>query len=81
MEAKKIWFDRENIFVETTTNQTAHMPLSWFKKLQAATLQQLEEYELWDNNRWIHWEALGEDLSIDGFFTFHKNNHENKILM
>lgn len=73
MKAKKIWFDQEFIFVETTANKTGKMPLEWFKRLQNATLPELEQYELWNDNSWIHWEKLGEDLSVEGFFTFDKN--------
>ena len=75
MKAKKIWFDNEFIFVETTEKKTAKMPLKWFPRLQKATIDQLEQYELWSENSWIHWETLGEDLSVEGFFTFNKDLH------
>ncbi len=72
MEIKKIWFDNKTIFVQTTDNQTGQMPLEWFPRLQNATETELEYYELWADNTWIHWEKLGEDLSVEGFFTFKK---------
>jgi len=72
MEAKKTWFDNEYIFVETTENKTGKMPLKWFPRLKNATLAQLEQFELWSDNSWIHWEFLGEDLSVEGFFKFRK---------
>ena len=73
MKAKKIWFDNEFIFVETTTSKSASMPLAWFKKLKNASENDLLDFELWDDGGWIHWEKLGEDLSVDGFFTFKKD--------
>ena len=73
MEAKKIWFDKEFIFVETTDNKTGKMPLEWFPRLKKATIKQLEEFELWSDNSWIHWEVLGEDLSVEGFFKYRKD--------
>ena len=68
MEALKIGFDNENIFVETTDNKIGQLPLKWFRKLKNASKEQLQKFELWDNNRWIHWEELGEDFSVAGFF-------------
>ena len=49
------------------------MPLEWFKRLKNATLLELEQDESWDENSWIHWEKLGEDLSVAGFFTFNND--------
>lgn len=73
MEAKKIWFDKEFIYVETTDNKTGKMPLAWFPRLKNATIKHLEQFELWSDNSWIHWEVLGEDLSVEGFFKFRKD--------
>jgi len=49
------------------------MPLEWFPRLKNATITQLEQFELWSDNSWIHWEVLGEDLSVEGFFKFRKD--------
>lgn len=72
MKAKKIWFDKDFIHVETTENKIGKMPLKWFKRLEHAKKEALEQFELWNEGRWIHWELLGEDLSVEGFFTFNK---------
>jgi hypothetical protein len=73
MEAKKIWFDNEFIFVETNDNRIGKMPLEWFPRLKNSTIEELEAYELWADNSWIHWESIGEDLSVEGFFSFNKD--------
>ena len=72
MNAKKIWFDKDFIYVETTENKMGKMPLKWFKRLENSKIEALEQFELWDEGSWIHWELLGEDLSVEGFFTFSK---------
>ena len=77
MEAKKIWFDKENIFVETTNNKIGKMPLKWFPKLLNAENSELLNFELWSDNSWIHWENLGEDLSVEGFISFKKELNNN----
>ncbi len=72
MKAEKIWFDNDNIFVKTNENKVGKMPLKWFPRLNKATIEQRENYELWADNTWIHWEFLKEDLSIEGFFEYKK---------
>ena len=77
MQVQKIWFDKQYIFVETNENKIGKMPLNWFPNLLNATENQLQQYELWANNTWIHWENLKEDLSVDGFFSFNGLNQNN----
>ncbi len=73
MKAKKIWFEEEYILIETTTGKTGKMLLSWFPRLQKASFQSQMAFELWADGSWIHWEQIGEDLSVDGFFTYNKD--------
>lgn len=72
MKASKIWFDDNFIYVETTENKEDKMPLAWFPRFQKATRDDLQKFELWADGSWIHWEDIGEDLSVEGFFTFKK---------
>ena len=73
MHARKIWFDEAFIYVETTEGKIGKMPLSWFPKLQQASASLQQSFELWADGSWIHWEQIGEDLSVEGFFNFNKN--------
>ncbi len=70
LKAKKIWFEHEHINLETTGNRTAKMPLCWFSKLKEASDKERMDFEIWSEGSWIHWENIGEDLSVEGFFTF-----------
>ncbi len=79
MKANKIWFDENFIYVETTENKHGKIPLSWFPRLQKATSEDLQKFELWADGSWIHWEDIGEDLSVGGFFTFKKDNTHSVI--
>jgi hypothetical protein len=72
MKAQKIWFDNTLIWVETTDKIIGNLSLSAFKKLANASKEQLLKFELWNENQWIHWEEIGEDLSVDGFFNLKK---------
>lgn len=73
MKAEKVWFDNTYIYVLTNENGTGKTPLEWFPRLKKASAEDLLRFELWADGSWIHWEEIGEDLSVDGFFTFKKN--------
>jgi hypothetical protein len=70
MKIEKIWFDAENIFVQTDSQHIIGNPLEWFPRLQKASLEQLNNYQLGINKESIHWQALNEDLSLESFFDF-----------
>ncbi len=72
IKAKKIWFDDSRIFAELNDGRMIGMPLTWFPRLEHATEQQRNNYELWNDGAWIHWEELDEDLSAEGFLSFSK---------
>ena len=72
MNVLKIGFDQDSIFLKTKTKVEIAMPLCWFPRLQSATPRQREQYKL--SPFGIHWEALDEDLSFEGFFKFNKDN-------
>lgn len=62
--AKNIRFDDNVMWVELDDARILGIPLVWFPKLLRADKSQLENYEL--SRRGIHWEALDEDISIEG---------------
>lgn len=68
--ACKVWFDNENIFVQLNDNRIIGAPVKLYPRLDKATLEQRNKYELWNEGKWIHWEELDEDLSIEGFLKF-----------
>ena len=70
--AQKIWFNTSRIFALLSDGRIVGMPLVWFPRLQKASEQQREKYELFENGKWIHWEQLDEDLSAAGFISFKK---------
>jgi hypothetical protein len=72
VSAKSVWFDNKRIFVELNDGRIIGTPIEWYPNLTKGTPEQMKQYELWENGRWIHWEALNEDLSAEGFLTFTK---------
>ena len=70
IELKKLWFTELEIFIETTDGLKLSHPLALFPKLQNASKEQRENYEL--SPFGIHWLMLDEDLSFNGFFDYKK---------
>ncbi len=73
ISASRLWFDNEKIYVELNDKRIINVPLSLYPKLKKATSQQRQDYELWEQGKWIHWEALDEDLSAEGFLKYQKH--------
>lgn len=61
---KYVTFDADSFWVELSDGRTIGVPLAWFPRLLNATPDQLGDYEL--SPRGIHWDALDEDISIEG---------------
>jgi hypothetical protein len=78
MKALRIWFDESYIYVETNELKIGKMPLEWFPSFKNATEIDKNSFELWDDGTWIHWEKIGEDLSVEGFFSFDKDSQLSK---
>ena len=70
IKVERIWFTQSEIFIETIDGQRLSHPLAWFPKLNKATKEQRENYEI--SPFGIHWLSLDEDLSFRGFFDFNK---------
>ncbi|WP_053140988.1 DUF2442 domain-containing protein [Erwinia billingiae] len=64
ISAKEVRFDDRIMWVELSDERIIGVPLAWFPRLCNASAEQLKDYEL--SSRGIHWDALDEDVSIDG---------------
>lgn len=66
---RTVRFDDDNLWVELSDGRTLGVPLAWFPRLLAASDQQRAAFELTAHG--IHWEALDEDISVDGLLAGH----------
>lgn len=64
ISALSVTFDDDTFSVELSDGRTLRVPLVWFPRLLHATAEQRSRYEL--SHRGIHWEAIDEDISVDG---------------
>ena len=64
ISALSVTFDDDTFSIELSDGRTLRVPLVWFPRLLHATTEQRSRYEL--SHRGIHWEAIDEDISVDG---------------
>ena len=67
--ARAVRFDDDSMWVHLDDGRVLAVPLAWFPRLLSATPEQRVQFEL--SPRGIHWEALDEDISIDGLLAGH----------
>lgn len=71
---KKVWFEETRIFVELSDGRIIGTPIAWYPNLSKGSPEQMQQFEVWGNGTWLHWEALDEDLSLEGFLTYKQNS-------
>lgn len=65
MKLTRIWFENNRIYGLTDTGNTVWQSLLWYKRLNAATEEQRNDYEM--DEEGIHWYGLDEDISYESF--------------
>ena len=65
-QAKNVYFDVERLHVELADGREISVPLSWFPRLQNATNEQRQQWELIGPGLGLHWESIDEDISVAG---------------
>ncbi|MGC9519985.1 MAG: DUF2442 domain-containing protein [Desulfuromonadaceae bacterium] len=73
---EKIWFDEDNLWVILSDGRTIGAPLAWFPRLLHAEHDERQDYEL--SVHGIHWDALDEDISIQGLLAGHGDQSQPK---
>lgn len=66
---EKVWFDDDSLWVTLSDGRTIGAPLAWFPRLLHADDTARQEFEL--SVHGIHWDALNEDVSVQGLLAGH----------
>lgn len=64
VNAKRVKFDPDCMWVELSDGRTIGVPLAWFPRLLRGTAKQRKQVRI--SGRGLHWDALDEDISIAG---------------
>lgn len=76
--ARAVHFDDDSMWVDLDDGRRMAVPLAWYPRLLAATPEQRAQFEL--SPRGIHWEALDEDVSIDGLLAGHGDRTHGRVV-
>jgi hypothetical protein len=66
-----VWFTNNKICVKMSDGQIIETPVTLYPNLSKGTAEQMEKFVIKGGGRWIHWEDLDEDLSVEGFLHHH----------
>lgn len=80
MEIEKVWFDDEHLFILLNTGSIIGQPIHRFKRLENASAQQRQQFQISRFKDSIHWEAIDEDLSLEGLLDVEGKMRYAKIL-
>lgn len=64
--AVEVSFTTDTFRVTLEDGRELSIPLAWFPRLLHGTPEQRDQWELIGRGQGIHWEALDEDISING---------------
>ena len=76
--AKSVRFDEDSMWVHLDDGRVIAVPLAWFPRLLTATPEQRAQFEL--SPRGVHWEALDEDISVDGLLAGHGDLTHGRVV-
>lgn len=66
ISAKAVRCDSDTLWVDLADGRTIGVPLVWFPRLMRAQPAEREAVRISPSGRGLHWEALDEDISVDG---------------
>ena len=69
--AAKIWFDEDNMWIGLSDGRQLAVPLAYFPRLQNATPEQREQYEISGGGTGLHWDKIDEDISVPNLLMGH----------
>lgn len=66
ISATELSFDESMMWLGLSDGHKLGVPLAYFPRLLRATPEQRLQYEMSGNGTGLHWEALDEDISVEG---------------
>lgn len=66
--------------VDLDDGRSVSVPLSWFPRLGNGTPKEQEQWRLIGGGHGIHWEALDEDISVEGLIAGKPSNESQSSL-
>ncbi len=70
---KDLHFDHTNMHVNLTDGSTISVPLNWYPRLQNATVEELNDWQIIGHGYGIAWDKIDEHISINGILAGRKS--------
>jgi hypothetical protein len=64
--AQGVTVTQDTLHVDLSDGRTILVPLAWYPRLLHATENERKNWRLIGKGRGIHWEAIDEDISVEG---------------
>ena len=78
--AYHVTVSEDTLVVELKDGRTISVPVSWYPRLEQATDVERNSWELIGGGTGIHWEAVDEDISVDGLLAGKPSNESQESL-
>jgi Protein of unknown function (DUF3532). len=66
ISATDLHFDDAMMWLDLSDGRKLGVPLTYFPRLLRATPEQRLQFEMSGNGTGLHWDALDEDISVEG---------------
>ena len=78
VKASTVRFDQDSMWVDLSDRRILGVPLAWFPRLLHGSPEQREQFEI--SSRGLHWDALDEDISVDGLLAGKGDQTHSRIV-
>lgn len=66
LQAESVRITSDTLHVDLSDGRTISVPVGWYPRLAHASAEERKEWRLIAQGRGIHWEAIDEDISVEG---------------
>lgn len=77
VKAIEVRFDDDSMWVDLSDGRALSVPLAWFPRLLHASVA--ERMLVTISSRGLHWEALDEDISVEGLLAGRGDQTRSKL--
>jgi hypothetical protein len=70
----------DTLTVELEDGRTLSVPLAWYPRLANATPEERKQWRVIGDGAGIHWQALDEDISVEGLIAGHPSGESQVSL-
>lgn len=79
-QAEHVRVTEDTLRVELSDGRTISVPLAWYPRLVHATQEERDAWESIGEGQGIRWEALDEDLSVEGLIAGRPSGESQRSL-